>query len=245
VVLLSAATARAFFGDEDPVGRRLRSRDPAVATRFEVVGVVGDVPRTGLGQSQTPLQIYRPLLQRPTAFATLLVQTQLPPEAVAGAVRQAIWSVDPDQAIGDVDVVSRLVRNSTTMPRLHVALFGLFAVLALVLSAVGLYGLIAYGVTRRTREFGIRLALGASRPDVLRLVLRDGARLAAVGLALGLAGALAAARLLDSLLYRVSVNDPLVFAGVVVLLAAVAFAATFLPARRATRVDPMQALRTE
>lgn len=245
VVLLSAATARAFFGDENPIGRRLRSKDPSSAARFEVVGVVGDVPRTGLGQTQTPLQIYRPLLQRPTAFATLLVRTQLPPETVANAARQAIWSVDPDQAIGDVNVLSRLVRNSTTLPRLHVALFGLFAALALLLSAVGLYGLIAYGVTRRTREFGIRLALGASRPDVLRLVLRDGARLAALGLALGLVGALAAARLLDSLLYRVSVNDPLVFAGVVVLLAAVAFAATFLPARRATRVDPMQALRTE
>jgi putative ABC transport system permease protein len=245
VVLLSATTAKLYFGDANPLGRQLRSRDPAVKTRFEIVGVVGDVPRTGLGQKQTPLQIYRPILQRPTGFATLLVQTSLRPDAIAQPVRQAIWRVDSDQAIGDVSLVTQLVRNSTVQPRLYLALFGLFAALALLLSGIGLYGLIAYGVTQRTREFGIRLALGAAPRDVLHLVLREGALLAVVGLALGLAGAFASARFLQELVYQVSVYDPAVFGTVFTLLALVAVAASFLPARRATKVDPMIALRAE
>lgn len=245
VVILSAATAKAFFGDENPLGRLLKSGDPSVKARFEVVGVVGDVPRSGLGQKSTPLQIYRPVLQRPTGFATLLVQTSLRPDAIAQPVRQAIWRVDGDQAIGDINLVTQLVRNSTVQPRLYLALFGLFAALALVLSGIGLYGLIAYGVTQRTREFGIRLALGAAPSDVLRLVLREGVLLAAVGLALGLAGAFASARFLQELIYQVSVYDPVVFGVVFGLLALVALAASLLPARRATKVDPMVALRAE
>lgn len=245
VVILSATTAKLYFGDTNPIGRLLKSGDPAVKTRFEVVGVVGDVPRTGLGQKQTPLQIYRPILQRPTGFATLLVQTSLRADAIAQPARQAIWSVDSDQAIGDVSLVTQLVRNTTVQPRLYLALFGLFAALSLLLSGIGLYGLIAYGVTQRTREFGIRLALGAAPRDVLRLVLREGVRLGAIGLVLGLAGAALTARFLQELVYEVSVYDPLVFGAVLALLSLVALAASFLPARRATKVDPMIALRAE
>ena len=147
--------------------------------------------------------------------------------------------------IRDEGLVTQLVRNSTVQPRLYLALFGLFAALALVLSGIGLYGLIAYGVTQRTREFGIRLALGAAPRDVLRLVLREGLLLAVVGLSLGLAGAFASARFLQELVYQISVYDPLVFGTVFTLLALVAVAASFLPARRATKVDPMVALRAE
>jgi putative ABC transport system permease protein len=245
VVLVSASTARRFFGGENPVGRRLRPPGPNQAVPFEIVGVVGDVLRTGLASNEVPLQIYRPIAQRPTAFATLIVQTSIRPDAVAKAVQQAIWSVDADQAIEAVSPVSSLVSNSVTQPRLYLTLFGLFAGIALGLAAVGLYGLIAYGVAQRTREFGIRTALGASQGEVLRLVLREGAILTGAGLALGLAGAGATARLLQTMVYATSVYDPLVFLGVPVLLAAVAAAACLLPARRAARIDPIVALRAE
>jgi putative ABC transport system permease protein len=245
VVVISAAAAKMYFGDENPVGRRLRSTNAAQPTEFEIVGVVGDVLRTGLGQSQPPMQVYRPILQRPTAFATLLVRTDVRPDSLAKSVQRAVWSVDPDQAIGSVNPVARLVSNSTTQARLYLVLFGLFAGLALLLSAIGLYGLIAYGVAQRTREFGIRTALGATSREVLALVLREGALLVGLGLGIGLIGAFAAARLLRQMVFETSIYDPMVFAVVPLMLALTAAAACLIPARRATRVDPITALRAE
>lgn len=242
VLIVSESTARRLYGTPDVVGKFLTNGSTLKA---EIVGVVGDVWRSGLAAAEVPLQIYRPSLQRPPAFATLMVQTQVRPEAIAKSVQQAIWSVDPDQAIGSIAPIDQFVRNGVTQPRLFLTLFGLFAGLALVLSAIGLYGLIAYGVAQRTREFGIRVALGATNSDVLRLVLREGAMLAALGLGLGLAGALVGVRLLREMVFQVPVHDPLVFAAVVILLAVVAFAASFLPARRAAHIDPLVALRSE
>lgn len=242
VAIISEATARQLFGSTDVVGKVLTNGS---TLKVEVVGVVGDVWRSGLAANEVPLQIYRPSMQRPPAFATLMIQTQVRPDAVAKAVQQAIWDVDPDQAIGTVNTVDRLVAATITQPRLYLSLFGLFAGLALLLAAIGLYGLIAYGVTQRTREFGVRIALGASRQDVLHLVLREGALLAGLGLLLGLLGAALGTPFLREMIYGVSLHDPLVFLVVPALLFAVTVTASLLPARRATRVDPMVALRSD
>jgi putative ABC transport system permease protein len=242
VAIVSEATARRLWGTTDVVGKFLTNGSTLKA---EVVGVVGDVWRSGLAANEVPLQVYRPSAQRPPPFATLMIQTQVRPESVAKAVQQAIWSVDPDQAIGSVTPVDQFVSAGITQPRLFLTLFGLFAGLALVLSAIGLYGLIAYGVAQRTREFGIRVALGASHADVLGLVLREGVLLAGLGVILGLVGALLGAGVLREMVYGVSAHDPLVFALVPIVLALVALAASLLPARRATRVNPIEALRAE
>lgn len=245
VVVISESTARLYFGAGDPIGRRLRSTTPGSTTQLEIVGVAGDVWRTGLASTEMPFQIYRPLAQRPTDFATLMVRTHLPPETVARQIQEAIWRIDPDQAIGSVATIESLVATSLTQPRLYLALFGMFASLALVLAGVGLYGLVAHGVAQRTREFGIRSALGATALDVTRLVLREGARLAALGLLLGLSGAFAGARLLKEMLHGLPVHDPLVFLCVPLVLAGTTLVACLLPARRAARVDPAVALRSE
>ena len=241
VVILSETAARRYFGAENPIGRFITPGAPA---RFEVVGVVGDVRRSGL-TADAPLQVYRPLAQRTPAFATLMVRTTLPPATLAKSVQEALWRIDPAMPVSDVATMDTFVSRSVTQPRLYLTLFGLFAALALLLAALGLYGLIAYGVEQRTREFGIRTALGATPREVLALVLREGARLVALGLVLGLAGAFVAARLLEKMVFETSLHDPVVFLAVPLLLAAVALVACYLPARRATKVDPMVALRAE
>ncbi len=241
IVILSETAARRYFGTENPIGRFI---SPGAPARFEVVGVVGDVRRSGLAAA-TPLQVYRPLAQRTPGFAALMVRTALPPATLAKSVQAALWRVDPDTPVTDVATMDTFVSRSVTQPRLYLALFSLFAALALLLAAIGLYGLIAYSVAQRTREFGIRTALGASAHEVLALVLREGATLIAFGLALGLAGSFAATRLLRTMIFETSLHDPLVFLAVPLLLAAVAAFACYLPARRATKVDPIIALRTE
>ena len=241
VVILSETAARRYFGAENPLGRFITPGAPA---RFEVVGVVGDVRRSGLA-ADTPLQVYRPLAQRSTAFATLMVRTTLPPATLTKSVEAALWRIDPDTPVSDVVTMDTLVSRSVTQPRLYLTLFGLFAALALLLAAIGLYGLIAYNVELRTREFGIRTALGASPRELLSLVLREGAMLIAAGIALGLTGALVTARLFQGMIFDTSVHDPTVFLAVPLVLAVIAALACWLPARRAAKVDPMIALRAE
>ena len=246
VVIISKSTEEKFFPGQDPIGRSLLSvgngRTPPLP--MTVVGVVGDVMRNGLN-AQSPYQVYASLDQRSFAFASLLVTSPRPVEALAPSIQRAIWELNPDQPIGELGTVRELVRTSLTQPRLYVTLFGLFGVLALVLATLGLYGLVSYSVEQRTREFGIRAALGADTRSLRRLVLGQGLRLLTIGVVLGLAGSLAVTRLMQSLLFQTGTYDLPVFASVLALLVAVALAACWLPARRATKVDPVIALRSE
>jgi putative ABC transport system permease protein len=175
----------------------------------------------------------------------LAVRTSVEPTSVTNAIRQQVFGVDKNMPIYDVSTIEERFSNSVVQPRLNLTLLVAFAALALGLAAVGIYGLMAYTVTQRTHEIGIRMALGARREHVLKQVLGEGTRLAAIGLAIGLAGSLAATRLIASLLFGVKPTDPWTFAAVAVILASVALAACYIPARRATRVDPIVALRYE
>jgi putative ABC transport system permease protein len=243
IVVLNETAARRYFGSENPVGRFIAAGvDPKA--RFEVVGVVGDVRRSGL-TADVPLQVYRPLAQRTPPFATLMVRTALPPTTLAKAVQAALWRIDPDIPISDIATMETFVSRSVTQPRLYLVLFTLFAVLALLLAAIGLYGLIAHGVEQRTREFGIRAALGAGPHEVLSLVLKEGAVLITLGIMFGLTSAFAAVRLLQSMIFGTSLYDPTVFLAAPLLLSVIAVVACWIPARRATKVDPMIALRAE
>lgn len=241
VVIISETAARRYFGNENPIGRLLTLGLPST---FEVVGVVGDVRRSGL-TADAPLQVYRPLAQRPPAFATLMVRTSVPPLTLGRAVQAALNRVDPDTPVSDIATMDSVVSKSVTQPRLHFLVFGLFAGLALLLASIGLYGLVAYSVAQRTREFGIRTALGAAPRSILSLVLGEGLGLIALGVAFGLAGSLASARLLEGLIFTTSVHDPWVYVGAPLILSVIALLACLLPARRATRVDPIIALRSE
>jgi predicted permease len=247
VIVLSQSAAQKFFPNEDPIGKRLTlppGRQQTAPSVLEVIGVVGDVPRNGLN-AVTPYQVYASLNQRGWPFATLLVRSPMPVEALSKTIQRAIWEFNPEQTISNVTPVRTLVKQSLTQPQLYLTLFSLFAVLALLLAAIGLYGLIAYSVAQRTREFGIRYALGAQVRDVLRLVIGQGARLTAFGLVIGLLAAAGVARLMETLLFRTKAYDPLVFAGVVFLLAVIGLLAALLPALRATKANPVTALRAE
>jgi len=247
VVVLSQSTAKKFFPGEDPIGKRLLlppSRQQPNPVPLEVIGLVGDVPRNGLN-ANTPYQVYASLNQRAWPFATLLVRSPLPVENLSQSVQRAVWEFNPEQTISNVVPVRTLVKQTLTQPQLYLTLFSMFALLALLLAAIGLYGLIAYSVAQRTREFGIRYALGAQVRDVLRLVMGQGARLTAFGLVLGLLAAAGVARLMETLLFRTTAYDPLVFGGVVFLLAIIGLLAALLPALRASKADPMAALRAE
>ena len=247
VIILSQAAAKKFFPDKDPIGQRLllppSARQPNPAP-LEVIGVVGDVPREGLN-NETPYQVYASMDQRGWFFATLLVRSPMPVEAITQTVQRAIWTFNPEQTISSVAPVRTLVKQSLTQPQLYLTLFSMFAVLALLLASIGLYGLIAYSVTQRTREFGIRIALGAQVRDVLRLVIGQGAKFTAAGVIVGLLASIAVARLMQTLLFRTATYDPLVFSGVVLLLCVIAALAAFVPALRATKADPVSALRSE
>ncbi|HZF31868.1 MAG TPA: FtsX-like permease family protein, partial [Gammaproteobacteria bacterium] len=243
LVLINETAAARYFPDEDPVGRRVRTPAFEGNDWATVVGVVGDTKDLTLAAPMRP-QMYR--LHAPfTAGMTLMVRTAGDPLALAGPIRELIRSIDHDVVVGDVQPLAQVAADSIAQPRLLTALLLGFGVLALLLGAVGLYGVMAYGTVQRTREFGVRLALGARTGDVLGLVARDAIKLAAIGVGLGLVGALGLMRLLASQLYGVTPGDPLVFAGAAVLLAAVAVAAALAPALRAARTDPMTALRWE
>jgi putative ABC transport system permease protein len=243
VMLVSETLARTYFAGENPVGRRLIT-DAAVPP-FEIVGVVGDARRTSLATEAEP-EFYVPFGQATQRRMDLVVRAGAgDPVALTTSLRGAVAELDKDQLVWQTRTLDQLVSASVAGRRFNMTLLGLFAGVAMLLAALGLYGVMAYTVTRRTHEIGVRMALGARGSDVLRMVVGQGMKLAGAGVLLGLAAAFALTRVLASLLYGVSTTDPLTYAGLAALLASVAFLASYLPARRATKVDPMEALRYE
>ena len=209
-----------------------------------MVGVVGDVKQSTLDVETTP-HTYEPFLQNTSGSVNVAIRAAGDPAALTSALRAAVWALDPQLAVAQIRTMDQVISESTTSRRFNLFLLAGFAFLALVLSAIGIYGVIAYSVVRRVHEIGIRMALGASGGDVMRLVIGRGLLLLGIGMIIGIAGALAITRSLASFLYGIRPTDPLTFAGVVVILASVAFLASYIPARRATKVDPMIALRYE
>jgi putative ABC transport system permease protein len=246
LAVVNEALVRRFFPGQDPLGRRITFGDPnnPRTTWSEIVGVVGDVRRSGLDKDPRA-EVYFYQGQAPDNGLYLTVRADADLHGVARAVQKAVWAIDPDQPVAGVRPLEDLLRGTVAERRLSVALLAAFGGLALVLAAVGIYGVMAFSTAQRTRELGIRLALGAEPRDVLRLILRDGARLSALGVGLGVVGALAASRVVASMLFGITPTDPLTFAVVVGLLGGAALLASYLPARRATRVDPVVALRQE
>jgi putative ABC transport system permease protein len=246
VVLVSEAFARRFWPGESAVGKRVNPGDPnEPADWCEVVGVVRDVRQFELASEPKP-QMYFTYAQADIFLPRhLVVGTDTDPLAIAGAVRRTVWEVDAEQPVSDVSTMKDVLSESLSRERFSMLLLGLFAALALLLAAVGLYGVMSYTVAQRTREIGLRMALGAQRRDVLRLVVGQGLKLVAAGVVLGLVASLALTRLMASLLYGVSATDPATLVTISLVLVAVAALASYIPARRATRVDPLTALRYE
>jgi predicted permease len=243
--LISESLAKKEFPKGDALGKRLHV-GPTTYPWFTVVGIVADVRQDSLALADTDA-VYIPSVQSWFADDTLsfAIGTRGDAAEIASSVRAAIWSVDKDQPILRVATMRTLLDRSVAERRFVLMLFEAFSLVALLLAATGIYGILANSVAERTREIGVRAALGASRADLLGLVLRQGLALAAVGAAVGLGASLAATRALDSLLFGVSHLDPLTYAGVTALLLGVAAVACFVPARRAAAIDPMQALRAE
>ncbi len=246
VLAVNQALARRDFPGEDPVGKRISYgiRPDGQPSWFEIVGVVADVRSEEPGTVPAP-EIYTSYLQDPFAGMSYVVRSAVEPESLAPAVREAVRAVDRAQPVAEVRSLEQLVGESVAQPRFNSLLLGLFACMALLLAAAGIYGVMSYAVTQRSHEIGIRIALGAQGRDVLRLVVGHGMALALAGVGVGLVAALALTRLMRSLLYGVSAADPLTFVGVALLITAVALLASYVPARRATKVDPMVALRYE
>jgi putative ABC transport system permease protein len=243
VVIVSDAFARKYWPNEDPIGKRITLSYNHTGPR-EVVGLVGDVKQSKLSDELQP-QVYAPFEQMPWPFITAVVRTTGAPEAAAQSLRGVLARVDPMQAAGELRTLDQYVSRSVATPRFTALLVGLFAIFALLLAGFGLFSVMAYSVAQRGREIGVRMALGATASDVRTMVVGQALKMAVIGFGIGLAGAFVAGRLLTTLLYGIEPHDPFTLTAVSATLFAVMLLAAYLPARRATRVDPMTALRTE
>lgn len=245
VALISESLARLYFRDEDPLGKRIEFGFPPDGNiSREIVGVVGSVRDAGLTQEPGPM-MYVPFAQAPFWGGNLVVKTTLPTEAVVGTIRQVVAGIDKNLPITEVDTMPAVLDASVAQPRFRTWLVGAFGIVALLLAAAGVFGVVSYSVASRTKEFGVRASLGASPASLGKMILLEGLSLAAIGLAVGLAVALVLARFLKSQLYGVTAYDPLTFLAGMAVLLAIALVACYFPARRAMKVDPMVALRYE
>jgi putative ABC transport system permease protein len=245
VLIVSKSLAQRYWPNQEAIGKRLKwgppeSKDPWLT----IVGVVGDVKQGAL-EAETALHTYEPFLQNTGSSMNVAVRASGDPAGLASALRVAVWTIDSQLAVAQMQTMDQVISDSTTPRRFNLFLLAGFALLALILSAIGIYGVIAYSVVCRVHEIGIRMALGAQHRDVIRLVVGQGLLLLAIGIVVGILGALALTRSLASLLYGIRPADPITFVCVVVILAGVALLASYIPARRATKVDPMIALRYE
>jgi putative ABC transport system permease protein len=244
VVVVNEAFAEKNFPGEDPLGKRVVINMKDDNQPCEIIGVVGDSKHMKLDAKTEPMS-YWPHPELTYSGMTLVLRVQGEPTAIANAARNVIRTLDPEQPIADVRTMENLIGTSVARARFNTLLLTIFAVVALLLASLGIYGVVAYSVAQRTREIGVRMALGARRMDVLRLVVRRGMTLALGGVALGVPASFALTRLMETLLFNVSATDPLTFAGIPLLLIFVALLACLIPARRAAKVDPMVALRYE
>jgi putative ABC transport system permease protein len=246
LVVISEKTAQHFWPGQDPIGKRLKPGSSTSKSQWrEVIGIVKDVRQNDL-IAPPKMQMYFTYRQlKDIAANALVVRTTIEPMSLAGSVRNAIWSVDKDQTVADIDTMDHIVAAAVARQRFSMVLLGVFAALALLLASVGIYGVMSYSVAQRTREIGIRMALGARRADVLQLTVRQGLKLVGAGMILGLGAAFLLTRVMATLLYGISATDPMTFIGISVVLLAVAILASYVPALRATKVDPITALRAQ
>jgi predicted permease len=244
VLLVNETLARKLWSGESPVGKRLNLGDANQPEWWEVVGVVGDVKSFGL-EKETHSDIFRPFAQVTFPIMAFTIRTATEPMSLASAVRQEIWSVDKDQPLFKVLSLEQLAAESVTLRRVSLILLGTFALLALLLAAIGIYGVMAYSVSQRTNEIGVRMALGAKPSDILRLIVGQGSLITLTGVGIGLLAAFLLSRLVANLLFGVSATDTLIFVSAPLISALIALLACYIPARRAMKVDPMEALRYE
>jgi len=244
VVIVNESLVRRYFPDEDPIGKRVTIEMSNQPVPSEIIGVVGDVKHVGLDTEPRAMS-YWPHPELARSFMTLVIRTESDPLSLAASVQREVRAIDKDQPVADVRTMEQLLSDSMARARFSTLLLSIFAAVALILSAVGIYGVMSYSVSQRTHEIGIRMALGASRRDVLKLVVGQGIVMSLIGMAIGLAASFALTRLISSLLFGVSAADPMTFTVVSLLLIGIALLACYIPARRATKVDPMIALRYE
>lgn len=244
VVIVTETFARRYFPRGDAIGKRLNFNNPQKPVWREIIGIASDVKQFGLNK-ETPIAIYLHQKQSASPFVTLAVRTSTNPLNLASEIRSQVWSIDKNLAVSNVQTMEQVVVKTVNTPRITLSLIGTFAAAALLLAALGLYGVVSYSAAQRTNEIGIRMALGARENDVLKMVVGQGMTLAAIGVVIGLIGAYALTHLMSKLLFGVSATDPLIFVTIAGLLALIALIASYIPAHRASKIDPVIALRYE